>query len=96
MNDTPNFHIGDASPDSAFLTNSEGYDIAVLHPITAEDGHKLTPEQWQGIINLINAAPQLLQELNETIATLRGCFQTVNVMNRIQSIRNAITKATTA
>ena len=63
------FHIGDASSDHAFLTNSEGYDIAVLKPTATErklpEGHTLTPEQWQSIINLIDAAPDMLQALRE-------------------------------
>lgn len=51
--------IGETTPECAFLTNSEGYDVATLSRIDQPD-HKLSNEEWQRLVNLIDAAPALL------------------------------------
>lgn len=71
-----------------------GTDGAVIHNDVTIATIPIAAAAHKANARLIAAAPELLQELNDTLATLRGCFQTVNVMNRIKSIRAAITKAT--
>lgn len=61
--------IGEANEESAFLTNKEGYDIAVLDRVTEQD-HSLSDEQWQATINLVHAAPKMLQALEEACKEL--------------------------
>jgi len=65
-------HVGDAGSDHAILTSAAGYDVAVLHPVTRDapglpPEHHLSPEEWQRIINLVDAAPAMLAAL-QTLA----------------------------
>lgn len=48
--------------EAAFLTNSDGYDVATLmRVIDVSPTHQtLNDEQWQQMINLIDAVPDLL------------------------------------
>ena len=63
----PYSKIGDAHPESAFLTNKNGYDVAVLRRVlpknVTSEHQPLSDEQWQKMINLIDAAPDLLNAL---------------------------------
>lgn len=62
-------NIGDANQESAFLTNSEGYDVARLERITPaewpdlEPGNYLTDEEWQSVIDTANLAPSMATAL---------------------------------
>jgi hypothetical protein len=53
------------------LTNANGYDVAVLRRVLTKDvtpeHQTLSDEQWQKMINLIDAAPDLLKALRECI-----------------------------
>ena len=60
MNNTP-YHIGDASLEHAIITNAFGYDVVMIRPVLVEmpdlpDDHKISSEEWQTIINAIDAA----------------------------------------
>lgn len=60
----------DAGIEDVFLSNSDGHDVAVLQRLRrTEDrnGYRtddpLSDEQWQGMIDLVAAAPELLEAL---------------------------------
>ena len=59
------FKIGEAQNSAAFLTNPEGYDICLL--VRDQDGFepvkKITDEEWQEIIDVVNMAPEMLAAL---------------------------------
>jgi hypothetical protein len=59
----------DAYEDTAFLTNSDGYDVAYLsrlRPAHDRSGfcapaeHALGDDEWQRLVNLVAEAPRLL------------------------------------
>ena len=63
----PYFAVGDANLETAFLTNAQGFDIATLHRVLPDEvqdpQHKaecLSDEDWQRVIDLVDAAPKLL------------------------------------
>ena len=76
--------IGDANQESAFLTNEGGYDVAVLSRVLREsvpsDHQSLPDDQRQQLINLIDAAPDLLAVLREVrdIGVLSCCCERHN------------------
>ena len=69
---TPYSTIGHADQESALLTNAAGYDVAALERVTVrapglpQENH-LTAEEWQQLINLVDAAPAMLSALRECI-----------------------------
>ena len=67
MSATPYTNIGDANMEAAFLANSDGYDVATLMRVIKIDvsptHQTLNDEQWQQMIDLIDAAPDLLAAL---------------------------------
>jgi hypothetical protein len=70
-------HVGDAGSNYAILTSAAGYDLAVLHPVTRDapgltPEHHLSPEEWQGIITLVDAAPAMLAALQALGAAIEG------------------------
>ena len=70
---TPYQKIGDAHREAAFLTNAEGYDVATLCRITDPGlpaDHHVTDDEWQGIIDLVDAAPAMLEALQTLEARL--------------------------
>lgn len=81
---TPYANIGDATEDSACITDSNGYDVAWLTRVAAVAVHPthptLTDEQWQQLINLIAAAPDLLAVMCEVrdIGVLSCCCDRPN------------------
>ncbi len=98
--------IDEANNVSAFITNEEGYDVAVLERV-----HRtalppmLTDAEWQSLINLINAAPAMLDALKCALADLEGSLQAHNQTDwyahdweahqqSIDEARAAIAKAT--
>ena len=71
--------IGEAVEAAAFITNDEGYDVAVLrrviaNEVTNEQHTLLTDDEWQSLVNLINAAPALLSKLKELADYVRCEF----------------------
>jgi hypothetical protein len=67
--------IGEAVEAAAFITNEEGYDVAVLRRVIAnevtDEQHKLlTDDEWQSLVNLINAAPAMLDALRLALTCL--------------------------
>ena len=86
---TPYANIGDATEDSACITASNGYDVAWLTRVAAVAVHPthptLTDEQWQQLINLIAAAPDLLKALENMVS----CFNA----NDSDSMANAVNDA---
>lgn len=69
---TPPFtSVGEANEHAAFLTSVDGHDVATVfrrtHPIQSHHSHLqdalLTDAEWQDTINLIDAAPKLLEAL---------------------------------
>lgn len=85
----PYAKIGDAHQEAAFLTNKYGYDVAVLSRVLSEsvqsDHQTLTDEQWQRVIDLIDAAPDLLKALENMVS----CFNA----NDSDSMTNAVNDA---
>jgi hypothetical protein len=62
--------IDEANNTAAFITNDEGYDIAKLERIERPNlPSMLTDDEWQQLVNLVNAAPAMLEALRY-IATL--------------------------
>jgi len=68
---TPFENIGDAGTNHAFLTSSEGFDVARLEPITPEGlpgldaRNYLSPEEWQRTVDLVNHAPAMARFMVE-------------------------------
>jgi hypothetical protein len=68
-----NISITEATEQAAFLTNANGYDVAVLRRVVPQDSPEtpanelLSDEQWQELINLIAAAPDLLKAVEEML-----------------------------
>lgn len=63
--------IGEATKVSAFVTNEDGWDVAVLERIDKKypwGDPRLTDDEWQSLVNLVNAAPALLDALKELLA----------------------------
>ena len=73
---TPYANIGDANQESSFLTNNDGADVAVLSRVltaSVPSYHPtLTDEQWQQVIDLIDAAPDLLAALESILSSTCG------------------------
>jgi hypothetical protein len=61
----PQFTIGEAYSEAAFITSESGHDVAVLKRYLPDDHphlpteHHLDDDQWQGVIDTIDAAPRL-------------------------------------
>jgi hypothetical protein len=77
-------HVGDAGSNYAILTSAAGYDLAVLHPVTRDaphltPEHHLSPEEWQGIVNLVDAAPAMLAALQLAEKMLSGIFREIEL-----------------
>lgn len=73
----PYSSIGEADNCSAFLTNSDGYDVARLervrdHGDPAHAHALLNGEQWQRVIDLVDAAPELYDALLAALPSLAG------------------------
>lgn len=65
----------DAGIEDVFLSNRDGHDVAVLQRLRrTEDrnGYRtddpLSDEQWQGMIDLVAAAPALLDRLRAMVS----------------------------
>lgn len=102
--------IDEAVEAAAFITNDEGYDVAVLRRVIANEvqdpAHTLmTDEEWQKLVNLVNAAPEMLNALKCALADLEGALQVHEQMDwhahdwdshqqSIDEARAAIDKAT--
>lgn len=93
--------IGEATETCAFLEWPDGFDKSTLHrvlPDEVEDAeHKaacLDDEQWQRTVNLVDAAPELLEALQNLCDALLP--QDMHNGNRDQynAARAAIAKAT--
>ena len=61
--------------EAAFLANSDGYDVATLMRVIKIDvsptHQTLNDEQWQQMIDLIDAAPDLLAAASEALEMIR-------------------------
>jgi hypothetical protein len=63
--------IGDCDDRAAFLTDHEDVDIAVLRRMRCKDYgdspmvREMDDSDWQGLIDLIDAAPRMLETLTE-------------------------------
>jgi hypothetical protein len=64
---TPYKYIGEATPECAFLTSESEHDIAVIRRIS-NDPPTPNDDDWQRLIYLIDAAPQLFDVLKGVIA----------------------------
>lgn len=102
-------HIGDAGTEHAFLTSAGGCDLATLRPVTVDapglnQEHCMTPEEWQGMVDLVNAAPEMLAALQaiaarvaedrETVESLGYCYTDSAEEDCADIARAAIAKAT--
>lgn len=58
--------IDEADNAAAFITNEEGYDVAVLQRVLEKSPAgepRITDADWQSLVKLINAAPAMLEAL---------------------------------
>jgi hypothetical protein len=73
--------VSEATPNTAFLEFPCGYELVTLHRVMPDEVQSsnhdkehaqscLTDEQWQDTIDLINAAPDLLEALAGLVNTL--------------------------
>ena len=65
--------IDEAVEAAAFITNEEGYDVAILQRVLEKSPageSRLTDDEWQSLINLINAAPAMLDALRLALTCL--------------------------
>jgi hypothetical protein len=71
--------IGDCNETDAFLTNEEGFDVACLsrytptsHGVGSNEhiAHLLTDEQWQVLINRVNAHDELVAALRRAVSII--------------------------
>jgi hypothetical protein len=71
---TPYQNIGEANEYSAFLTGADGHDKASLlrrtYSPNLPDVPVLSDAEWQAMINLIDAAPELLKNLRQAVRFL--------------------------
>jgi hypothetical protein len=99
--------IGEAVEAAAFITNDEGYDVAVLRRVIANEvqdpAHTLlADDEWQKLVNLVNAAPELLFAAKCALADLEGVMPEFEVSGdrehsgwqTIKELKAAIKKAT--
>jgi len=94
--------IGDCNENDAFLTNEDGFDVACLSRYTPTSNgvgsdehipHLLADEQWQELINRIDAHDELVNLLfraSDVIGDLRGPDDPTTPIER--DIENAIAK----
>lgn len=69
--------IDEANNAAAFITNEEGYDVAVLQRVLEKSPvgePRITDADWQSLVGLINAAPALLSKLKELADYVRCEF----------------------
>jgi hypothetical protein len=81
---TPYASVQSADETSCTLTNADGYDVACLERVTARvprlpAEHHLTPKQWQDMINLVNAAPDLLEALQTASLAMKGIRREITI-----------------
>ena len=58
--------IDEANNAAAFITNEEGYDVALLQRVLEKSPvgePRITDADWQSLVSLINAAPAMLEAL---------------------------------
>lgn len=87
--------IDEATNVSAFITNDEGYDVAVLERV-----HRtalppmLTDAEWQSLVNLVNAAPAMLEALQYIAGLDTSQDASPEQCSAVLVAMNAIDKAT--
>jgi hypothetical protein len=60
---------------TAYITNEDGFDVALLERVLEKNPcgePRLTDDEWQSLVNLVNAAPALLDELQRCVKVLQG------------------------
>lgn len=73
--------IDEANNTAAFITNEDGFDVAVLTRVIEKNPcgePRLTDDEWQSLVNLVNAAPEMLNALKCALADLEGSLQAHN------------------
>lgn len=84
--------VGDAQPESALLEFPDGPDKVRLERLSG-----LSDEEWQGVINLIHAAPDLLAALKHIVQDVQACLDGIQSPESITGVlveaRAAIAKA---
>lgn len=95
---TPYANIGEANQESSFLTNKDGCDVAVLSRVLPESvpsyHQTLTDEQWQQVIDLIAAAPEMLAALEAALEAVEYYHDHEGAEETIKQVRDAIALAT--
>jgi hypothetical protein len=106
MNHEPLIDVSDDI--TAYITNEDGFDVAVLQRVLEKNPcgePRLTDDEWQSLVNLVNAAPEMLTALKCALADLEGALQVHEQMDwyahdwdshqqSIDEARAAIDKAT--
>jgi hypothetical protein len=68
---TRTWSVTEATQHAAFLSDAEGYDVAVLKRLPDElfESHaSLSGDEWQAVIDLVAAAPALLERLTAMVS----------------------------
>ena len=96
---TPYSSVENADTDSALLTNAAGYDVAVLERATLRapglpEEHHLSIYEWQGIINLVDAAPAMLEALESLCAYASGKLPHLSQVPEYVNAREIINRLT--
>jgi hypothetical protein len=67
-------HIGEANEESCFITSESGADIACLSRFEREKNlpecHYISGDEWQKLINLINAASAMKTALDLVLESM--------------------------
>lgn len=74
---TRQWTVTEATEQAAFLSDADGYDVAVLRVLPDElfeTGSPLNGEEWQSMVDLVAAAPDLLGACRMMVRSC-GCAQ---------------------
>ncbi len=92
--------IADADQNKAFLGTREGYDVASLHRYAPADlsdtehhKHLLTDDEWQLLINQVDAAPSMVSLITEFLCdqeTLEEPFRNEAICEKARALLTKI------
>lgn len=90
----------DAYENDAFITGADGHDVAVLKRLSKTpdgDGYqtesRLNDDQWQEMVNIVAAAPELLAALKMAAEYLKAANIDEAMAGEFEIITDAIAKA---
>ena len=69
--------IEEATHSAAFITGDDGFDVAVLQRVADKlpcGEPRTTDAEWQSLVNLVNAAPELLSAARTALDAITDMF----------------------